>query len=65
VFAEFATRVKAGAHQSQMPAAAGVLVVEDWQKDLKRVTLRITWEDPGSNSRKSFERIVHLHRERQ
>jgi quinol-cytochrome oxidoreductase complex cytochrome b subunit len=64
VFSEFATRVKSNAHQSQMPEAAGVLVVEDWQQDLKRVTLRITWEDPAGPTRKSFERIVHLHRER-
>jgi hypothetical protein len=64
VFSEFSTQVKAEAHRSQMPEAAGVMVVEDWQQDLKRITLRITWEDPAGATRKHFERIVHLHRER-
>jgi quinol-cytochrome oxidoreductase complex cytochrome b subunit len=64
VFSEFFSQVKADIHRTQLPKATGIMVVEDWQKDLKRITLRITWEDPNQPTRKSFERIVHLHRER-
>jgi quinol-cytochrome oxidoreductase complex cytochrome b subunit len=64
LFAKFSAQVKAALHRSLMPKATGIMVVEDWQKDLKRITLRITWEDPNQPTRKSFERIVHLHRER-
>jgi hypothetical protein len=64
VFADFSAQVRAEADQALLPNAAGVMVVEDWQKDLKRITLRITWEDSDSSTRQNFERIVHLHRER-
>jgi hypothetical protein len=40
------------------------MIIEDWQVDLKRVTMRIIWTDPADGKRKTLERIVHLHRER-
>lgn len=39
-----------------------VMVVEEWQADLARVTLRIVWPAEGKN--KSYERITYLHAER-
>jgi hypothetical protein len=64
VLAVFSDAVHAAAQKTRYLNAAGIMVVEDWQKDLKRVTLRMSWEDPAFPTRKNFERIVHLHRER-
>ncbi len=43
---------------------AAIVMVEEWQHRLKRVTLRIQWLDKtedGSRQSKSFQRILHLH----
>ncbi len=40
-----------------------ILVIEDWQQDLKKITMRILWtEADGKN--KSYERHIFLHRNR-
>jgi quinol-cytochrome oxidoreductase complex cytochrome b subunit len=64
VFAMFTEQVRSAGRQGKLPKPTGVMMVEDWQADLKRVTLRIGWEMPDDNRRMSFERMVHLHRER-
>jgi hypothetical protein len=40
-----------------------VMVIEDWAKDLKKVTLRIVWPGEG-DATKSYERVVYLHAHR-
>jgi hypothetical protein len=39
-----------------------VLVVENWQENLKKVTARITWDDPETGERKTYERHMYVHR---
>ncbi len=40
-----------------------LIVIEDWQQDLKKITMRIVWTDPGEKA-KSYERKIFLHRNR-
>jgi hypothetical protein len=43
--------------------AQGFFVVADWQSNLKKVTLRITWTPRAQGDTGSFERIIYLHRD--
>jgi quinol-cytochrome oxidoreductase complex cytochrome b subunit len=58
VFAEFSQRVQAAG----LTDVQAVMVIEDWQKDLKKITPRIVWTDNGQS--KTYERHIFLHRER-
>jgi quinol-cytochrome oxidoreductase complex cytochrome b subunit len=68
VFREYATRInnaKVNEHleaYQRLPNAQAVMVVEDWQVDLKKVTMRINWDDVASNTPKSYEKHIFLHR---
>jgi len=64
VFAEFETRINEAAEEGKLPDVQAVLVIEDWQADLKKVVPRIVWTDPESGERKTFEHSVFLHRHR-
>jgi quinol-cytochrome oxidoreductase complex cytochrome b subunit len=64
VFDMFSDQVRAAGRKGKLSKPTGVMMVEDWQADLKRVTLRMGWEKPDGSGRMSFERMVHLHRER-
>jgi hypothetical protein len=62
VFGQFTERVNAAAERGDLPEFEAVLVIEDWQKDLKKITPRIVWSDQGQ--RKTYERHIFLHRNR-
>ncbi len=62
VFATYTQKVDAAVEQGDLPAGTGVLVIEDWQQDLKKVTLRIVWVEGGQT--KTYERHIFLHRDR-
>jgi hypothetical protein len=64
VFTDFERQVNQAEAEGQFSETQGVMIVEDWQAGLKRVTLRLTWTDPASQTPKMQERIVHLHRDR-
>ncbi len=63
VFADFTKRINAAAADGRLPDARALLIIEDWQADLKRATLRIGWNDPRGAGPKTFERYVYLHRQ--
>ncbi len=71
VFKEFSERVTYAATNDKLPDykrlpnARAVMVIEDWQQDLKKVTLRITWDDPATGEAKVYEKQYFLHRERE
>ena len=46
VFAEFSERVNQAIEAGALPNGQAVMIVEDWQVDLKKVTQRIVWDDP-------------------
>jgi hypothetical protein len=64
VFDEFQTRVLEAEEAGGLPDAQAVMVIEDWQSDLKKVTPRIVWTDPESGEQKTYEKHIFLHRER-
>jgi quinol-cytochrome oxidoreductase complex cytochrome b subunit len=50
--------------RGRLPAEHQALViVEDWQQDLKKITMRIIWTEPDGTS-KTYERHFYLHRNR-
>jgi hypothetical protein len=64
VFAEFSQRVTEASESGALPNFQAVITIEDWQKDLKKVTPRIVWTDPKDGSTKTYERHIFLHRDR-
>lgn len=40
----------------------GLMVVEDWQSDLKKVTFRVLWTDTESGKTRESSQTVYLHR---
>lgn len=63
-FTSFQACVARAGASGGLPQAEAILIVEAWQADLRRVTLRILWEDAASGQRKTHDRVVHLHRNR-
>jgi hypothetical protein len=59
----------AGCHNEGWPAQRlanpeAVMLVEDWQKDLRKITMRIGYDDPqNAENRLTYERHVFLHRD--
>jgi len=47
----------------RLPNVEAVMLIEDWQTDLRKVTMRINWDDVDTSVRKTYERHVFLHRE--
>ncbi len=64
VFVEFESRVNEAAGAGKLPNAQAVIVIEDWQANLRKVTPRIVWTDPESGEQKTFEHPIFLHRDR-
>ena len=70
VFREFSDRIYYAAaaeglqDYEQLPNGEGVLTIADWQDDLKKVTMRISWDDPNTAVPKSYEKHYFLHQDR-
>lgn len=66
-FALYSKRVQTAVASERLPESTQALVVvDDWAKDLKKVTLRIVWQrpqptDPTQTISSSYERVVYLH----
>jgi hypothetical protein len=59
---EQATRVKNG-DKTALVGAQGFFVVEDWQSNLKKVTLRVTWTPQTAGDTGTYEKIIYLNRD--
>jgi ubiquinol-cytochrome c reductase cytochrome b subunit len=66
VFSQFEQQLNTAAEAGEMVDPQGLLVVEEWQADLKRVTLRMLWVEPQSEdgTAKTAEQLVFIHRDR-
>ncbi len=64
VFEEYSIRVNEAADEGHLPDVQALLIVEDWQAGLKKITPRILWTDEETGDRKSYERHIFLHRDR-
>lgn len=42
--------------------AEGIMLIEDWQTDLKKVTLRVVWTDGETGEASQFSQTQYLHR---
>jgi len=68
VFAEYSERINHAANTpglenfERLPNAQAVMLIEDWQVDLKKITMRINYDDPVSGKLKTYERHIFLHR---
>jgi quinol-cytochrome oxidoreductase complex cytochrome b subunit len=51
------------AHEEELPQAEGVLVVESWQTDLKKLTFRIVWTSAESGEDQQSSQTTYLHRD--
>jgi hypothetical protein len=43
--------------------AQGFFIVEEWQTNLKKVTLRITWTPQSAADAGTYEKIIYLHKD--
>jgi hypothetical protein len=64
VFTQYTDAVDEYMNSGELPNAQALIVIEDWQKDLKKVTTRILWNDPASGSQKTYEHSIYIHRNR-
>jgi hypothetical protein len=60
-FALYTERVNVAIENGDLNNPEAILVVENWQEDLKKVTTRITWDDPETGERKTYERHIYVH----
>lgn len=64
VFGEYIDRVNQAVVEGKLSNVQAVLVIEDWQENLRKVTPRIVWTDPATGSQKTYDRHIYLHRNR-
>jgi hypothetical protein len=64
VFAQYSDWVKSAIDEGRLPQAQAVIVIEDWQANLKKVTPRIVWTDPDTGVTKTYERHIFIHKDR-
>jgi hypothetical protein len=61
----FTDRVNEAIDSGALDNGDAVIVTENWQQDLKKVTMRITWDAPETGDRKTYERHIYIHRNNQ
>jgi hypothetical protein len=62
VFQEYTDMVNIAVEEGKLVEAEAVLVIDDWQKDLKKATPRIVWME--GDQTKTYEKPIYIHRER-
>lgn len=60
VLSKMYVRLQAYADRADMQ---GVLMIEEWQANLKKITLRVTWTPRTSEDTGRLEKTIYLHRE--
>lgn len=50
-------------HSEGLSNPEGVMVIEDWQTGLKKVTLRVLWDAPDVEEGRESSQSIYLHRE--
>ena len=40
----------------------GFMIVEDWQQDLKKINVRVTWDDPDTADPREFSEVFFFHK---
>jgi hypothetical protein len=71
VFTTYTQRINRAATRTdlpkneQLPNAQAVMLIEDWQTNLKQITMRITWDDVDTGNPKTYEKVIFLHHDRE
>jgi hypothetical protein len=60
-FAEYTSMVNESIESGDLPNGEGILVIENWQAELKKVTMRILWDDPESGEGKDYFKNIYVH----
>lgn len=65
VFVEYTEQVNLAEENGDLLNADAIMVIEDWQNNnLKKVTMRINWDDPDTGQPKEYSHEYYLHEER-
>jgi ubiquinol-cytochrome c reductase cytochrome b subunit len=64
VFKQYSDRLNEAGQAGQLPDFSAVMIIEDWQQNLKKVTPRITWFDLESGQERVYEQHIYLHHDR-
>ncbi len=60
---ELANRANDTNGQAGLKDVKGVFAVEDWQTDLKRASIRLTWTPTSKGDTGSYEKVIYLHKD--
>lgn len=58
-----ANRAQTSNNQEGLQGVKGVFLVEDWQSNLKKVTLRLQWSPMNPADTGSYDRTIYLHKD--
>ena len=61
-FTEFSDRVNEATEAGDLTNSEAILVIENWQQDLRKVTFRIGWSE--NDEIKTYEHSIYLHADR-
>jgi ubiquinol-cytochrome c reductase cytochrome b subunit len=64
VFQQYTDDVNAAEARGDLPNAEALMIIEEWQTDVRKVTMRILWDDVETGERTTYEHSYFLHRER-
>ncbi|MBM3130353.1 MAG: hypothetical protein FJ009_17210 [Chloroflexi bacterium] len=62
-FENLLSKMQIRVQQADLADAKGFLIVEAWQANLKKITLRITWTPTAPGESGAFEKTIYLHRD--
>jgi hypothetical protein len=61
-FEIYTGRLNAAIESQDLPNGEAIMVIEDWQENLKKVTMRILWDDQESGERREYFRHIYIHK---
>jgi ubiquinol-cytochrome c reductase cytochrome b subunit len=64
VFAEFTRRVNQATQEGHFNNTRALLVIEEWQANLRKVSPIINWDDPETGEARSYGHDYYIHRDR-
>lgn len=64
VFEEYSEKVVTAEEENKLSEVQALLVIEEWQEGLKKVSPRIIWTDSESGNKRTYEKHIYLHESR-
>ncbi len=63
VFADYTDKVNLARDENKLPNVQALMIIEDWQDNLRKVTLRILWTPANTTTPLSYESLIFLHKD--